>query len=47
MKTLLLVLTDPGSLLFILWFVYLLWPMKHPCDYNSYQQWWEDKENWR
>ena len=26
--------------------IYLLFPCKHPCDYNSYKSWWNDRKNW-
>ena len=32
--------------IFILYFLYLIAPIKHPCDYNSYSKWWSDRSNW-
>jgi len=34
---------DLPILVFLLW---LVLPLAHPCDYNSYRQWWADKRNW-
>jgi len=33
-------------LIILIYFVYLLAPIKHPCDYNSYHKWWIDRSNW-
>ncbi len=36
----------PGSVIFLLIFLYLILDIKHPCDYNSYSEWWQDRKNW-
>jgi len=35
-----------GDMLVICFFGYLLAPIKHPCDYNSYSQWLQDIRHW-
>ncbi len=37
---------DLSGVLLLAWFTYLIWPMKHPCDYSSYGAWWADRANW-
>ena len=37
----------PAGFLFLFFFGYLLYPMKHPCDYRNYSEWWADRKNWR
>ena len=37
---------DLGALVFMCFMLPAILPMKHPCDYNSYAQWWADRENW-
>ena len=37
---------DAGGVLFLCFAVYLLLPIKHPCDYRSYRSWWSDRRNW-
>lgn len=37
--------TLPGIIIFAL-FAWAWLPCKHPCDYNSYRDWWHDRENW-
>lgn len=32
--------------LFIGCFLYLIAPIKHPCDYHSFSAWWSDRANW-
>lgn len=34
------------GLLVALLFTYLVAPIQHPADYNSYRQWWDDRRNW-
>ena len=37
---------DASGIIFLLVAVYLVYPIKHPCDYKSYSAWWADKNNW-
>jgi hypothetical protein len=37
---------DLSGVLFLGFAVYLLLPIKHPCDYKSYKSWWSDRSNW-
>ena len=31
--------------LILLWYVWAVLPIKHPCDYPSYSAWWADRKN--
>ena len=37
---------DVGGMMLCAWLIYLVAPIRHPCDYNSYRAWWEDRRNW-
>jgi hypothetical protein len=34
------------GVVFLIGALYLILPIRHPCDYGSYSAWWKDHKNW-